>query len=521
MFLGSVRQHRVSHAFFPAGAASLALLVLGLFALALALACGSNNGGNNFVAGCTAASGSFGNASLTGTWTYHITGNVLNFDQFGNLTGTTPYREAGVFTTDGNGNIKSGTDDLAMSGSAFSQGASFTGTYSIHGDGTGTLTINFGTQGGVPNTISLGIAMASSTQFYLIEADNFANAAGGGDKQSSTAMPTGTFVFGAHANGTAQGSNGRVGVITVSNTGVVSGSEDSLALGSLASQLTLTGSLTAPDSTGRGTLTLKDSSNASSDFEYYVIDTNTLLFLESDGLVGSGRAEKQTNGSFTNASFTAGGWAFGSTGDTSANLNGVHTVGALTSDGNGNITGGAYDSAQDGTAIANLAFTGGYTVGAAGRTQLTLNPTGSAAISEVYYLVSPTRAFFLVNDPTKVEDGTADQQSTNSFSNSNLSGQYALVMDGFDSTPELVDRVATLQGDGKGNLNFNELVSDSGSTNTPGCLTGNYTVAGNGRVSAAITNLSSNLVIYMASPNKGYILQDDTGVEVSGTIALQ
>ena len=52
--------------------------------------------------------GNFSKASLNGQYVYQIEG----FDFSTNLNGV-PYREAGVFTANGNGNITSATDDFS------------------------------------------------------------------------------------------------------------------------------------------------------------------------------------------------------------------------------------------------------------------------------------------------------------------------------------------------------------------------------------------------------------------------
>ena len=79
--------------------------------------------------------GNFSKASLNGQYVYQIEG----FDFSTNLSGVA-YREAGVFTADGNGNITSATDD-------FSEGNTFlttssTGSYDISNDGTGSLSFD-------------------------------------------------------------------------------------------------------------------------------------------------------------------------------------------------------------------------------------------------------------------------------------------------------------------------------------------------------------------------------------------
>jgi hypothetical protein len=130
-----------------------------------------------------------------------------------------------------------------------------------------------------------------------------------------------------------------------------------------------------------------------------------------------------------------------------------------------------------------------------------------------------------------VEDGTLDLQQKNTFSNSDLNSQfaYALVMEGFTgfSPQVLLTRVGTLAADGNGNLNLLEEANSfewtnpPGLINDPGTLSGNYQVRSDGRVLAAVDTLSSNLVLYMVSPGKAYILQNDSDVEISGRISLQ
>jgi hypothetical protein len=164
-------------------------------------------------------------------------------------------------------------------------------------------------------------------------------------------------------------------------------------------------------------------------------------------------------------------------------------------------------------------LTGSYTINVAGRAAVTLNLQNGITIQDVFWMVSPSRGFFLVNDSTKLEDGTLDQQQSSSFSASSLNGQFAFVMDGFDT--QLVDRVGTLQADGQGNLSLDELLNRQGAISAPGLLPGIYTVSTNGRVVGRVSNLSNNLVFYMISGNSGHLLQNDAGAEIAGTIGHQ
>ena len=138
-------------------------------------------------------------------------------------------------------------------------------------------------------------------------------------------------------------------------------------------------------------------------------------------------------------------------------------------------------------------------------------------------MVSPSRAFFLTNDPNKVEDGTADAQVAPATSPASMQGQFAMVMDGIDLTPEILARNGTLQFDGAGKLDLVELVNASASgtgAQSPGTLTGTYQVSG-GRVVGSLNGSSLNLVLYTISGSDAYALQVDGGTNTSGVFELQ
>jgi hypothetical protein len=282
--------------------------------------------------------------------------------------------------------------------------------------------------------------------------------------------------------------------------------------------LAVSGTVNAPfPNTGRGTLSISDAGGFSATFAYYVISASRLEMLSVDVNQISGEAEAQTAGGFSNGSL-AGGYAFGSQGDTSS-FAAAQTVGRFTADGSGRISGGAFDSVQDGNVAAGVNFNGTYSVDASGRAVVNL-VTPNGPVQEIYRLVSPRRAFLLVNSSARVEDGTIDRQTSGAFSAASLSGQFAFLMHGFDSSDN-VDRDGLMQADGKGALSVLEVVNRTGAVNEPGTLTGTYAVSSNGRVNANVTNFSNNLVIYLVSATQGYMLQDDAVTEISGSITHQ
>jgi hypothetical protein len=425
---------------------------------------------------------------------------------------------------DGNGKITGGVDDF--------WGTITGGSYSVTHNGTGTITVNVSTSTGT-QTLSWVITLGnpgttnSPGSFAVIEGDSLANSAGAAYQQNPatlTTAPSGTFVFRTHVSppgSSLTGAQASVGSIAFNNA-TVTGNDDWVNGGGVGGQtIGFSGTFTAP-SGGVGSVSFTDGLGMRT-FDYFVIDANDLLLYETDTLnhkLGLGRAETQQTptGGFTKSSLS-GSFAFLGHGDTSASAaGGVNSVGQFTADGNGNITGGSLDSVRDGTAqLAQTLSASSYLLAATGRLTSTLNTSGGGAVANVTYLVSPTRGFFLVsNDVTLVEDGTVDQQSTSSFTNSSFNGQYAFVLGGVVSTvPQ--NRTGIITADGNGNLGWFEPVTSSV------CSTATYSVAANGRVTATVSvkSVSSSLIFYLISPGLAYVIQGDSGSQVRGGAANQ
>jgi hypothetical protein len=481
---------------------ALFLAVLSI-AMGLVIGCGSDSGVPGFI-----PKGNFSKASLIGQYVYTVSGLDFSIS-----TGGVPYRQAGVFTADGNGNITASTDDFTEGGGITT--TTSTGSYSVNVDGTGVLNLNSALGG-----LTFGISMASSSKVYLIEGDTVLNAAGLAEKQDVSALnaaPTGTFAFLFHTIGGT--SVGRVGVLT-SNNGSLSGLEDINNSGSFSSPAITAGVFSTPSdpTIGRGTGNITD--NTTTHFNYYIVNANNIRFLTSDlGSVGIGRAERQSG-----TPALSGSYAFGTSGDTASFLGGVNSAGRFTA-GNSAITAGALDTVQDGNTLTNASFTGSFTQNANGRAAVTFNVGGSSA-NEVIWMVSPSRGFVLVNGPNTVEDGTLDLQQSTSFSASSLNGQYAFLNTGFTINGGAfpLDRVGTFIPDGSSKLILNESVNSSGNVNGGQVFNGSFQVSGNGRATATINQVSltnNDFVFYLISSADAYVLQNSPGVQISGTISKQ
>jgi hypothetical protein len=489
------------------------LLAIALMSLAAAVACGSGGGGSIVLPNPSGVT--YSNASLKGSYVYQVHG----FDTTG-----FPYREVGVFTADGNGNVTGGSDDSSGS----TTGTTVSGNYSIATDGTGFINLNTSL-----GQISWAITLSSTSKFSLIEADSFANAGGTADLQVPSAIAAtlnGTYVFHLHQEISAQN---QAPAAAVGNLDVSSGTgsmDENLA--GVFSSPNITATLAASAGLGRGTGTLVNSTtNFTTNFVYYIVDISKFVMLVSNvNAVGSGSAELQS-GAVGNG--LSGSYAFGSRGDDltlNGFLAGVATVGEFTA--NAGAISGTEDSSVEGNISSNTSVSSCYTASANGRVVVTSasGNTCSATVTQVFWMVSPSRAFFLNDSASSVEDGTADLQTSQTFSTSTFTQQYAIVMDGVDLSqnivpgPELYSRIGVLQFDGKGNLKLNEVVNASGTgagVNSPGILGGTYSVGSNSRITGTLGNGTLNLVMYAVSPSQAYVLQADPGFITSGTLQLQ
>jgi hypothetical protein len=486
---------------------------LGITSLSLAVGCG--NGGSLVLPHTT---GNYSDSSLNGSYVYDLHGFLLDNES---------YREIGVFTTDGAGHITAGNDvfSSSFSGGAITNSSNLTGSYSVFRDGTGTITLN-GTGLGAfaqSSQINLAITLASTSRAALMEIDAFAAGAGKAELQDTSVAgtaPNGTFVFRLHAETDPQTltSASSVGVISIANGTVTGGSEDRNRLTTGTSSVSLT-SGTFNSSTGVASLT--DSANFTGNFFYFMVNSGKFVFISSDtGAVASGSAEAQS-GALANG--LSGTYVFGSRGEDSFFPADLASAGQFTAS-SGAIS-GTEDLMQQGALSQNVTISSCYTAGANGR--VVVSDCSTSVTQQIFWMVNPSRAFFLDSSTSGAEDGTADLQTVSSFSASTFKGQFAMVMDGADGTGASLQglaRVGILQFDGSSKLTLSELAngSFSGPTN-PGAMSGNYQVSSNGRIVGSLSNSNGglDLIMYAISGSEAYALQPDTATNTSGTVELQ
>jgi hypothetical protein len=374
--------------------------------------------------------------------------------------------------------------------------------------------------------IQLALTMVSGSKLYLVEYDGVGNGSGAAVLQSSNlSTPSGTYVVHTHSSNYNTGfpvSNSMVGTLAFSSASV-SGIADLLQAGALQS-ITMTGTFAPPDDNGRGNVSLTDSLGNATSYLYYLIDSGTLNLLETDTTnFGGGHAEAQTGTPYSNTNLN-GSFSFRSQGDTLLHNDGVNSIGAFSSDGNGTITAGTYDSAADGVPTLKAPVTGTYALASNGRATINIAPQNAASVNQIAWMVSPGRYFFLVNASDRVEDGTADQQTNTPFDATSVKGQYAFFMYGYNQNAQVrLDRVGTIIFDNsQTTLAFSDYyLNRSGALSQTGAQGVTYTADGDGRVFSSPSGVSDALVIYLTSPSGAYLILGDTGLEMSGRVEQQ
>ncbi len=341
------------------------------------------------------------NAMLDGTYVFFVQGS--------DTTGS--YVAAGTIVADGNGNITGGFQDYSDMSIQAGPDA-ITGTYSIGPTGRGSITLNV-SNSDLPNNgvETFGIAVMSATHGLVIQFDGSATSSGTIDAQTATALDAASF-DGAYAfsfQGTDSAnqvpySAGGVLLMSATTELITAGTYYENDGGTTFSEA-LTGSLTAPDGSGRGTITFSIGPH----FVYYAVRGNVLRLVGKDvGTVMAGGAmygqgAAGVAATFSNASLT-GNYVFTEAGGTL--FGPLALAGQFTSDGAGNLTAGVAD-VNDGTTITfgSVIGTAAYSLAGDGSGSLTLpaaiDTNGSVSALKIF-AVAPDLNLL---DPSNPEGG--------------------------------------------------------------------------------------------------------------------
>ena len=320
---------------------------------------------------------------------------------------------AGQLFFDGAGNV-TGSFDQTDARSGYQGLVTFSGSYSLDTHNTGTLTFGNPNNSNRQSTMAITVAKINGGVAAQIDVLQFDNNAQGDDSlytgggvgrlQTTPSTPLGAarYVFSLEgetsltaANVGQFGAETIAGYLTLDGSGnVTAGRQDSATYKHFASGTALTGTYTAPDAKGRGTITLNDvgGPNPPTNFVYYVVSPTQIYLLSIDyhgrdpgpkfDLLG-GEAQKQQQTTFNSASFSGNviGYAAGSTGGdgTTQYQSGIFsTVSRLQFDGLGTVTYSGYSNVNGTPDTMPTAGAATYTVGTDGRVTFTGVPPAMA-----------------------------------------------------------------------------------------------------------------------------------------------
>jgi hypothetical protein len=351
-------------------------------------------------------------SNLAGTYTYYANG----YDSSGD-----PISVVGNVTFDSTGDITGGEQDYFDTATnpatiiTADPITAATAALTVGPDGRGSVTITPTTA--PPATLSLTVV--NNDHILIEEFDSNATTAGSMDMQTApTSVPSGgnafalydvddAFVFG--------------GVVTSDGSATLTtGEGDDDLQGAPDYDFVVTGTFTAPDSFGRGTVTFVDPNFIPTfTFDYYVVGPEAFRLIATDGntfATGSMYGQGSNAGSFNAASLT-GSFAFGQQGLEDVGFGVYAAAGQFTTDATSSFTGGVADINEgDGTPVSAGALTGStYTVAADGY--------GSVV------LPSPSTTDTLANFGVYVTDPTLDLEDPN-----NSAGGGAAVMLDLDTS---------------------------------------------------------------------------------------
>jgi hypothetical protein len=205
----------------------------------------------------------------------------------------------GSIILDGNGNVTGGEADWSQNG-AYSP-MTLTGTYALDSTGHGYLSLNLTNTiyGTFPQTH--GITAISSSHLVIAEEDQFNGLTIGGvgsmDLQSAAPSFSASQVSGGYSftlagySGAASANGSWGGIFTADGAGNISGGIFDTSLGAGLSSTTFSGTFSAPDTFGRGTMDLTNGAS----YAYYIVTPEVLRMTTINDAVNPNNVSNAAN----------------------------------------------------------------------------------------------------------------------------------------------------------------------------------------------------------------------------------
>ncbi len=213
--------------------------------------------------------------------------NGLYAFSFNGFSNGSPFFMAGSFFADGNGTIVSGVLDLNNGEGSPPGGTAFSGTYSIGGNGLGTMSVNAGALG----TLNFHLALSSqgNGQLILDNADPHPRGSGQFFVQTAvdfTVPAAGPYALGTVGTDATFARYAKAGAFQVASGGVTNGSEDVNDNGTLANRTFGGHFLVVSLQTGRGQASFTFPNGVTNNYAYYVVNRNHFLIVGTDPIFG-------------------------------------------------------------------------------------------------------------------------------------------------------------------------------------------------------------------------------------------
>jgi hypothetical protein len=480
------------------------------------------------------------------------------------LNGYGSFGMVGSVTLDGNGNIIAGEADGSANG-FYSTVPSITGTYTLDSTGHGNISMSLnGTSCCGTLQQTHGLTATSNSHLVMAEDDQFngLTIGGVGSMDLQTAGPgyslsqvTGGYSFTLGGYSGANGANTSWGgIFTADGAGNISGGtfDENIGGGTGYSSIAFTGTLTAPDANGRGTMTLSatpDTPTQSTEYAYYLVTPEVLRLTtvtNTGNAANTGTAFGQGSVATTDAALT-GNFIFSDFGFTSVANGGEQgaAAGQFTTDGAGNITAGVADLNAFGTVTTSSLAGSTYSVSGSARGTVTTQGGQTYNV----YLTDPNLNLLDPNNPSGAGGALlleTDAATTlgvvipQTDTTASISGAYAVLLSDQANPPNsdggFTGQFTASGGSFSGEGDF----QGSGTNNaTPiiGPLTGTYTADGAnpGRFTGTITTApafplanvgdttpgTENVSFYLANGTQGFVVETDSLAPVFGLIEVQ
>jgi len=471
---------------------------------------------------CLPVTLTFADASLQGSYAFSTSGRVIAGNSF--------FARAGSFTANGTGGLIGALEDINESSGATEATPSFTGTYTIGGDGRGTMQFCEHTTVACSSSATTSyfrIVVLSATQAKIIEFSSptstgaLTTGSGEIDQQPNTTFGTdnlsGTYTFDFSGVSSAGNPESAVGeFVAGGNNTITSGELDINNNGTLSQLQILNTSTYSISANGRGSATLVLSSGSPLNFSVYIVSASRAKFIETDSapasMLAGDAVEQQTIAPWA-ANALTGSIVFATRG--SGPSGGIADLVSFTSDGKGNVVaGGMLDQNSGGTvtSVSSLGA-GSYTFDLPGTTgRGTLSIPGH---SYVFYMVAPGTAVIQETTSGVVAHGSLVQPQGGPFTLASLRVSYALSLTGTNAAGKEEDFVGQLTSNGAGTVTSGSLDTNSfgtsnfGTTQTGVTEVGTYLPVPAGTLRATMPLTTVNFVLYFVSPTQVFALDTD------------